>query len=87
MKKSEVIKSFFVSVFLGKCSSHATQVPEGKGRDRDNEEPPTVGDQFRDPLRKQKVHKSMEPHEMYPQVLRELVEKVAKLLFIIFKKL
>lgn len=74
-------------LLLSKCSSHAIQVPEGIVRDRENEEPPAVGDQFRDPPRKQKVHKSMEPHEIYPQVLRELVEKVAKVLLIIFEKL
>ena len=49
MEKVEVLNDFFASVFTGKCSSHTAQVAEGKGRDWENEEPPTVGeDQFRD---------------------------------------
>ncbi|KFQ11448.1 hypothetical protein N330_00764, partial [Leptosomus discolor] len=38
----EVLNVFFASVFTSKCSSHTAQVTEGKGRDRKNEEPPTV---------------------------------------------
>ena len=44
MEKAEVLNDFFASVFTGKCSSHTAQVAEGKGRDWENEEPPTVGE-------------------------------------------
>ncbi|GAB0187326.1 hypothetical protein GRJ2_001197900 [Grus japonensis] len=44
MEKAEVFNDFFVSVFTSKCSSYTTQVTEGKGRNWENEEPPTVGE-------------------------------------------
>ncbi|KGL96858.1 RNA-directed DNA polymerase from mobile element jockey, partial [Charadrius vociferus] len=57
------------------------------GEDWENEEPPTVGEeQVRDHLRNLKVHKSMGPDEIHPQILRELVDEDAKLLSIIFEK-
>jgi len=45
MEKTEVLNDFFASVFISRCSSHTAQVAEGKGKDSDNEELPTVGDQ------------------------------------------
>ncbi|GAB0188342.1 hypothetical protein GRJ2_001299500 [Grus japonensis] len=44
MEKAEVLNDIFASVFTGKCSSHTVQVAEGKGRDWENAEPPTVGE-------------------------------------------
>ncbi|KFV08322.1 hypothetical protein N340_11415, partial [Tauraco erythrolophus] len=44
MEKAEVLNDFFASVFTGKSSSCTAQVTEGKGRDWENEEPPSVGE-------------------------------------------
>ncbi|GAB0209907.1 hypothetical protein GRJ2_003456400 [Grus japonensis] len=60
MEKAEVLNDFFASVFTGKSLSHTAQVTEG--RDGENAEPPTVGeDQVQEYLRNLKVHKSMGP--------------------------
>jgi len=62
-------------------------ITDGKGRDRENEEPPHVGeDRVRDHPRNLKVHKSMGPNEILPWILRELADEVAKPLSIIFEK-
>ncbi|PKU40069.1 rna-directed dna polymerase from mobile element hypothetical protein [Limosa lapponica baueri] len=61
-----------------KGSSHTAQFAEGKSRDWENEQPPTPEDQVRDHLRNLKMHKSIRPDEINPQVLRELVDEVAK---------
>jgi len=44
MEKVEGLHDFFASVFTDKCSSHNTEVAEGKGRNWECEEPPTVGE-------------------------------------------
>ena len=44
MEKAEVVNDYFASVFTCKSLSHIAQVPEEKGRDWKNDEPPTVGE-------------------------------------------
>ncbi|KFV01565.1 hypothetical protein N340_02895, partial [Tauraco erythrolophus] len=44
MEKTEVLNDFFALAFTGKSPSCTAQVTEGKGRDWENVEPPTVGE-------------------------------------------
>lgn len=88
LEKAEVLSDVFASVLTSTCSSHIIQVAEGKVRNWENKEPPSVGEnQVSDHLRNLEVHKSMGPDEIHPPVLRELAEAMAKPLCITLKKL
>jgi len=80
----KVLNEVFASVFTSKCSSHTIQDADGKGRDWENEELPTVGEG--QVPRNLKVHKSVEPVKVHLWVGRELADEVAKPLPIIFDK-
>lgn len=62
MEEAEVLYDFLPQSSPSRVPATRPWVPEGKGRDWRNDEPPHVGeDQVRDRLRSLKVHKSMGP--------------------------
>lgn len=44
MDSAEILDDFFASVFTGNCSNITTKATEGKGRDRENEKLPSIGE-------------------------------------------
>lgn len=44
MEETEVLNNVAASGFTSKCSSHAAQLTAPKGKDWENEEPPTIGE-------------------------------------------
>ncbi|KFP73622.1 hypothetical protein N311_11985, partial [Apaloderma vittatum] len=57
------------------------------GGSLEKENPSTVSEhQVRDHLKNLKVHKSMGPDEIHPQLLKELVDEVARPLSIIYER-
>lgn len=78
MEKAEVVNEFFVSVFAGSQTSPFSQVPDPLSGCGGSEALPSRSEeQIQDHLMKLNSHKFMGPEEMYPRVLRELVNVVA----------
>jgi len=88
MEKADVLNEFFASVFTGNCSCHSAQVADGKGRDWENEQPPTVrDDHVQDHHRNLTVYKSTGPAKVHLWVQGEMVDAVAKPLSIMSEML
>ena len=85
MEKAEVLNDFFASVFTSKGSSHTTEAAESNGKNLEEEDLPAVSE-GQNIYKNLKVHKSKGSYEMHPQVLRELVDEVAKPLSILFER-
>lgn len=76
MEKAEVLSHVSDSAFMASCSSHTAQAAGGKGREWENKEPPTGGEDWgQEGLRDLKVHKSMGPDKMHPRVHRDCWRK------------
>ncbi|KFV56407.1 hypothetical protein N328_02995, partial [Gavia stellata] len=64
-----------------------TQPPEMEGRDREQNEAPTIqGEKVSDLLHHLDTQKSMGPDGIHPRVLRELAEVLTKTLAIIYQQ-
>jgi len=83
--RRNVLNGYFASVFIGKGSSHITQVAESKHKNLEDL-PAVSGDEICHHLKNLKVYKSMGHNDIYPQVLRELMNEVAKPLSITSEK-
>ncbi|PKU45286.1 rna-directed dna polymerase from mobile element jockey-like [Limosa lapponica baueri] len=82
MEKAEVLNAFFTSVF----TSETHTFHESQGDNLEGGKFTLVeDDQVREYLSKLDIPKFMDPDGMYPQVLRDLVSVIAKLILVIFE--
>ncbi|KAK4827457.1 hypothetical protein QYF61_018178 [Mycteria americana] len=87
-EKAEVLNAFFASVFNSKTSCcPGTQPLELQDRDGEQNEAPIIqGEMVSDLLHHLDTHESMQLDRIYPRVLRELAEVLAKPLSIIYQQ-
>ncbi|KAJ7415920.1 hypothetical protein WISP_75283 [Willisornis vidua] len=85
-EKAEVRKTYFASVFTSKTGGPQDNWPlELVERDRELNRPPVFQEEIlSDILNHLDPHKSMGQEGIHPRVMREMVEELAKLLFIIY---
>lgn len=73
MEKAEVLKPFFILVFIGKTCPHQSDVPESGGKVQSKEDVLLVEEgQVQEHLQKLDMHKSMVADRMYSLLLREV---------------
>jgi len=87
-EKAEVLHAFFASVFDSQTGySQGTQSPVLEYREGEQNKPPRVQEEaVKDMLCHLDTYKSMGLDGIYPRVLRELVEELAKPLSIIYQQ-
>lgn len=85
MEKANVLNNFFPQSSLAKALAVTPNLQ--KEENWEKEDLPAVReDQAQDHLKHLKVHKSIGPDEIDPQLLRELADKVAKPLSIVLER-